>query len=136
MGSFPEGRKLEDERAPEGYVGSIGTWQEATPERVAHVAKMIRRANPEAFDRQGRNGRIWVERATGREYTQVPGAPLASDSLQDLHVEAFVVVDGQFVFLRSRGDDGRRSSVLIGDVEEVAAKPAAAPVASGGPQIL
>ena len=72
---------------------------------------MFPQANADEFEH---DGKIWRDRATGVEYVPVPGAPLASGHPKDLHIAAFIIVDGRLVFLRRRDDDGVERSVHIG----------------------
>jgi hypothetical protein len=112
---FPEGRKVEGSSQPEGWVGTLDSHDEAIVERVKLAQRYFPQAEPEDFQRRGRHGRIWVDRA-GSEFTEVSGSPLLSERPADLRITWFVVSDGRLVFLRARGDNGMTSTLEIGDV--------------------
>ena len=70
---FPTGRKLEGSGRPENWLGTVGSHDEATPDRVELARRHFVEASAGDFERRGNRGRIWVDRATGNEYTEVSG---------------------------------------------------------------
>lgn len=63
--------------------------------------------------------KTWHERSTGIAYRRVPGNPFLGDSRTST-VNCFLVVDGEFLFLRRENSD-RTSHSVMGEVGRVEA---------------
>ena len=81
--------------APAGWVGELRSMPRATDDAIKYAERNWPQARPEDFERDGRR---FVERATGIEYDLVHGNPLLDDDAEVADV--FIVEDGSLWFLR------------------------------------
>jgi hypothetical protein len=104
------GQQLTVDNSRDGYVddGNIA-WEE----RIAQARSQWPQASPEDFEKVGK--RRWIDRATGIEYRQEPGAPLLTIGTDaNRAISLFLVADGKLVFL-SRADIPQGTYVRHGE---------------------
>lgn len=114
MGAVSQGRRLAT--APTGVYGTIRELPPATDE---YVRQARRHWNERDADDFSQSGKTWHERSTGIAYRRVPGNPFLGDSRTST-VNCFLVVDGEFLFLRRENSD-RTSHSVMGEVGRVEA---------------
>ncbi len=107
---FPDGRKLAGSPHKPNYVGEVKSLPKATADTIRYAARQWPEGRASDFDR---DGRTWVDRATGTEYRVVHGNPLLGDdpAMADL----FCVEDDTLWFLR-KADRQAGKSVRLGTV--------------------
>ena len=103
---FPFGRKLPG-GPPSGWIGEIRSLPKATDDTIKYASRMSPQGRPKDFERDGRR---YVERATGIEYELVRGNPLFSDNPEAADV--FLSADGSLWFLRRVDRPQVRSKVM------------------------
>ena len=106
LGLVPEGRKLPGGPA-KGYVGEVRSLPRATPDAIKFASRSWPQGRAEDFDRDGRE---FVDRATGARYRIAPGNPLLSEHVDVADV--FVVIDDSLMFLRLVDRPVARSTYL------------------------
>ena len=106
---FPEGRRLAPS-APSGWVGEIRASTRATDDTIKYAARIWPQVQPDDFDREGRR---YVERATGIPYQLVHGNPMMADDAAV--ADCFFAEDGSLWFLR-RADRSEARSQYMGTV--------------------
>ena len=110
LGDLPTGSVVASPARRGNVVGSIGTHDLATAERVALARRYFLEVDESDFDRRGR---VWIHRATRKEYRRLGSDPLA-DGRSDQEL-LFYIAGGRLTYLRERGRE-RVSSVELGSV--------------------
>jgi hypothetical protein len=112
-------------------IGDFGLW--AKGERLEVARRYFTEANRGDFAREGKD---WVDKATGLIYRRVGFDPLQAPDPRTSGVAPFMVEDDTLVFLRPRGAGNDKVETLNLGTMSGRNLGAAAPVTSGGPEIF
>jgi hypothetical protein len=121
FGNLPIGRRLEKPERPANYAGTMRTLPRADEESIRFARRHWRQASEHDFAREGK---AWIDRASGLAYKRVRSNPLLAADPKATGVSTFLVADDAMIFLKADEPDPVAERRVLG---EVGARAAAGP---------
>jgi hypothetical protein len=110
FGSLPVGRRLEQPDRPANYAGTMRVLPQADKDSITFARRHWPEAKEQDFERQGK---AWVDKATGVEYKRVRFNPLVTTDPKTTGVSTFIVTDDSLIFLRKADEPAPVAERLV-----------------------